>query len=280
MLRLFERVELAGGPATVEGGAMKQYLRHSIPARFAAGPSPEGERPASGCTDAHLAAINAMPGVLKPLTAADVYVRRCVAINDLPLKNGLQLGAAELAAIAQMSPGHGIHVNHDIYTSEGGLPLGRIFAAVLTSASGRSQVEQDFYLMADDETTDLVARIDAGVITEVSVSFAYDQLICSICQTDLAECAHWPMEVYDGKTCMGMVRGVNEYFETSLVWQGMANETSIRMAANHVLFADADLVEFFAKKPRTSDLEVMLAGNRLDAMFERGNQKLEGLFTK
>ena len=38
--------------------------------------------PVSGATDAHLAAINALPGILTTLTAADVYVRECVAICE------------------------------------------------------------------------------------------------------------------------------------------------------------------------------------------------------
>lgn len=215
--------------------------------RFAA-PSGTAARdgwPVSGATDAHLAAINALPGVLKPLTAADVFVRECDAINSLRLKNGLRIDRdAELAAIATLCVGKGIHLNHDTWTGEG-LPQGRIFAASFTSGSP-SVVRQWFYIVADEETAKLVNKIDCGAISEVSVSFGHDELLCSICNTDLSKCAHWPMDVYDGKTCEGLVRGVTEYFETSLVWQGMANDTAIRMAAS----ADADLAALFADKPR------------------------------
>lgn len=229
---------------------MTRPFLHGLTARFAA-PSGAPARenwPASGASDAHLALINALPGVLKPMNAADVFVRSCDAINDLPLKNGLRLGPAELAAITALSPGKGIHVNHDTYTSEGGLPLGRILSASFRNDGGSGIVSQDFYLVATDEAADTVARIDGGAISEVSVSFMHDAIICSICNTDLSECAHWPLEVYDGQVCEGLVRGVTEYLETSLVWQGMANGTSIRMAA--ALNGDTDLKKILANKPR------------------------------
>lgn len=227
--------------------------------------------PASGATDAHLAAINAMPGVLTPLTAADLFVRECVAINDQPLKNGLRLGPAELGQIAALSPGKGIHRNHDTWTAEGGLPVGRIFAARMVGG----EVIQTFYILATDEGVDLVRQIDGGAITEVSVSFMYDQLMCSICDTSLFDCAHVPLETYDGKMCEGLVRGVTEYLETSLVWQGMANETRIKMAA--ALRADCDLGEFLAKK-KPDGMEAMFTPPPMAELFEP--QPMEKLFTK
>lgn len=214
---------------------MSKRFMHGNVVRFAA---PSGERtredwPVSGATPEHMAAINAMQGVLKPLTAADVFVRECDAINDRPLKNSLLLGLAELAQIAQMSPGKGMHVQHDTWTTDG-LPLGRIFAARLESREGQARVVQTFYLVADDDNAQTVGRIDAGAISEVSVSFMYDRLTCSICENSLDDgenCPHWPGKEYEGVTCMGLVQGVDEYMETSLVWQGMANDTRIRMAA-------------------------------------------------
>lgn len=261
---------------------MSKRFMHGNLVRFAAA---TGERaregwPVSGATEAHLAAINAMPGVLKPLTAADVFVRECEAINDQPLKNYLKLGLAELAQIAQMSPGSGIHIQHDTYTADG-LPLGRIFAARLETRDGVAHVVQTFYLVADEANAQTVGRIDAGAVSEVSVSFMYDKLLCSICSTGVDECAHWPGEMYDAKTCMGLVLGVDEYLETSLVWQGMANDTRIRMAASRqCLCGDSDLAEFLRGKPKPSDLEAMFTPAPLEAMFADGNKSLETLFTQ
>lgn len=225
----------------------KNLFLDSRTVRFAAR-APEGDRPVSGASAEHLTAINALPGVLTTLTAADVYVRECEACNDQPLKNGLRLGVAELAQIAALSPGKGVHRNHDTWTAEGGLPIGRIFAARMESSEGRSVVMQTFYILATDEGTELVRLIDGGAISEVSVSFMYDELLCSICRTSLYECAHMPLEVYEGKMCEGLVLGVNEYLETSLVWQGMANDTRIKMAASRrCLCGDSDLADYLGR---------------------------------
>lgn len=259
---------------------MSKRFMHGNVVRFAAvaGESAHEGWPLSGATEAHLAAINAMPGVLKPLTAADVFVRECDAINSQALKNNLQLGAAELVQIAQMSPGSGIHVQHDTYTTDG-LPLGRIFAARVEQREGVTHVVQTFYLVADEENAQIVGRIDAGAISEVSVSFMYDRLVCSICQTELSECAHWPGEMYDAKMCIGMVLGVDEYLETSLVWQGMANDTRIRMAASRqCLCEDSDLAEYLDGKPHEVGLAELMRPVALDAMFR--SEPLESLFTQ
>jgi hypothetical protein len=280
--RLLNRVGLAGGEARAEGEAMSKHrFMHAVRPMKLAAPSGESARegwPVSGATPEHLAAINALPGVLKPLTAADVFVRECDAINDQPLKNWLKLGVPELAQIAQMSPGAGIHVQHDTWTSDG-LPLGRIFAARLETRGEAAHVVQTFYLVADDDNAKTVGRIDAGAISEVSVSFLYDRLTCSICQTGLSECAHWPGEEYDGQSCLGLVQGVDEYLETSLVWQGMANDTRIRMAASRqALTGDSDLADYFAGKPKESDLAALFRPVPLDALFK--SEPLEMLFTK
>lgn len=261
---------------------MSQRFMHGNLVRFslASGASASEGWPVSGATDAHLAAINAMPGVLKPVTAADVFVRECDAINDLVLKNGLKLGAGELGQIASLSPGLGIHIQHDTYTTAG-LPIGRIFAARMEVREDAAHVVQTFYITADEDTAKLVNRIDTGAISEVSVSFLYDRLMCSICATELSKCAHWPLESYDGQMCLGLVQGVTEFLETSLVWQGMANDTRIKMAASRqALGGDADLADFLREKPRATDLDLMFQPQPLEALFAKAARPLESLFTK
>lgn len=278
--RLLERVELAQSAEAVQGGAMKSRMLLMAGRVLKLAADSEG-RPVSGATDAHLAAINALPGTLSPMTASDLFVRECVAINDRPLKNGLKLGASELGQIAAMSPGKGIHRNHDTWTSEGGLPIGRIFAARMEGG----EVIQTFYILATDDGVDLAKLIDGGAISEVSVSFMYDELVCSICDKviemgwDDPPHPHYPLELYEGETCYWLVSGVNEYLETSLVWQGMANDTRIKMAASRCLSSDSDLAAFLKGKPRTDDLAELMRPVPLDALFA-AEKPLETLFTK
>lgn len=221
------------------------------------------QRPVSGATDADLAVINAMPGVLQPLAADQVYVRWMDAINDQPLKNSLRLGVAEVAQIAQLAKGAPVQCNHDTYSNEA-LPVATVFASRMeTRADGSAWVVMGVYFVAGDEATELVRKIDGGVIKEVSVSFGYDQLLCSICQTDMGQCAHWPGQEYEGKLAEGLVTGVAEFYEVSLVWMGMANGTCFKMAAA----IDAiDLTELLAGKPLPEP------GGDLAAMIEKVNE--------
>jgi len=229
--------------------------------------------PPSGATDVHMAVINRRPEVLNALSAADVFVRSMDAINDRPLKNGLRIETPGIYAIAGMAVGAPVLCNHDTGMLSGvaGLPVGRTFAARASQRDSGTWAELDFWTVATDDNADLIRRIDSGNIAEVSVSFAYTELMCSICETDMSECAHWPGEIYDGKTCQGIVQGVNEFYEVSLVWQGMAVGTRLKMAAGR-FDTSSDLVTAFPMKPRRHGL-AGLFGHRetgsLDDLFSK-----------
>jgi hypothetical protein len=229
--------------------------------------------PPSGATDEHIAAINRRPEVLNELSGADVFVRSMDAINDRPLKNGLRIETAGVYAIPAMAVGAPVLCNHDtgMLTGLTGLPIGRVFSARPSRRDSGVWAELDFWMTATDDNADLVRRIDSGNIAEVSVSFGYSEMTCSICDTDMAACAHWPGELYDGKTCEGIISGVNEFYEVSLVWQGMANGTRLKMAAGR-FDTSSDLVTAFPEKPRTHGLAAIFA--------RRGSGSLEHLYGK
>lgn len=207
---------------------MSHILRLKVAPRFLSLAEDGGGAPAQSDLDA----INAMPGLLRALSLDEVFIRSCDAINTRPLANGLLVPEDSVRAIASLAYDHPIQRNHDTYSSEG-LPVGRIFSSTMaTDDQGMPCNRQRFYMVKEPLTQSLVQRMDGGVLREVSVSFAHDLLECSICETDLYDCAHIPGEEYDGKVCQARVLGVSEYFETSLVWAGMAEGTKIKMAAS------------------------------------------------
>lgn len=173
--------------------------------------------------------INAS-GPLRPLTADDVIVRSCLAINTQRMESGIQMPDEEVRAIAGKSVGAPIQRNHDTFTGDG-LPVGRIFSANANQNGDTMECRQRFYLMRDAEGLSLAQRIDGGVIQEVSCSFTYDRMECSIDGGDMWDCNHVPNEEYNGKQCTAIVRGVDEYLETSLVWKGAARGTKIGLVA-------------------------------------------------
>jgi hypothetical protein len=222
------RVERWQAHAGGVGGAMsKHVLRLKVAPRFLALTDDGG----GTASESDLAAINALPGMLSPLTADEIFVRSCDAINTRPLFNGLVVPEESVRKIAALAFDHPIQRNHDTYTSEG-LPVGRIFSSTMvTDDQGDPCNRQRFYMVREPLTESLVRRMDGGVLREVSISFAHDLLECSICNTDLWDCSHVTGEDYEGQKCVASVKGVTEYYETSLVWAGMAQGTSIKMAA-------------------------------------------------
>ena len=253
----------------------RAFLPVRLAAKIEAAVPPEGaERlPPSCATAEDLAAINRLPQVLRRLTAADVFVRSMDAINTLPLRSyGLVLGAEEVRAIALMCIGSPVLANHDTgwAAGRGALPVGRIFAASFYEQDGVSWCRQKFYADASEE--DLFVKIDAGTVGEVSVSFATSaEQTCTICGKGMwgDECPHMPGEEYDGRTAWARVHGVDEYFETSLVWKGAAEGTRLLIAAGAeetTRSSFAALVE--AKRQRLSDPLARLYFKREPGPFE------------
>lgn len=213
--------------------------RHSVKAelvRLAADQAAgDSGRPPSGCSAEQLAAVNQMPQVLRPLTADQLFVRSAWAINDQPLFNGLRIETAGIATIAELAPGKPVIANHDTYGGRDALPFARIFAgSSARRVDDSTWAKLGFWIIDVPDDRDLVSKMDGGTVAECSVSIGYDMVECSICQTDLWDCAHSPGRTYDGKLCEGIIRGVEEFYELSLVWAGMARGTSLLAAGRDV----------------------------------------------
>lgn len=179
--------------------------------------------------DDDMAKVNAV--ALAPLTADQVFIFSCDAINTRPMSSGLVVPEESVRAIAGLAYGAPIQRNHDTYSADG-LPIGFVFESTMgVDDQGDPCNRQRFFMVKDPLTESLAARMRAGIIREVSVAFGYQKLECSIDGGDLWECSHMPGEAYEGKTCQGIVRQPEEYDETSLVWRGAADRTKIRMAA-------------------------------------------------
>lgn len=193
----------------------------------------EGESyPPSGASPEDIAAINLMPQVLRKVTAETVYVREVMAINDQLMHNGFRVETAGIAKIAELAPGAPVMCNHDTYSGAAALPSGRVFAARTEKrADGSTWARMRAWFPVTDITTEQIERMDGGAISEASVQIYYKMLECSICETDMYECAHSPRQTYDGKPCEGIIRDVTEFLELSMVWAGMAKGTQWMMAA-------------------------------------------------
>ena len=73
------------------------------------------------------------------------------------------------------------------------------------------------YMMRTEDTEPLITEIDGGIKREVSVGCAVEHVTCSICGRELWDCPHEKGQVYDGKTCHGVLTGAKDAYEWSFV---------------------------------------------------------------
>ncbi|MGG1531391.1 MULTISPECIES: hypothetical protein [Brevibacillus] len=75
------------------------------------------------------------------------------------------------------------------------------------------------YMPINEKTQPIIDAIDAGILKEVSVGFAYTDLQCSVCKQSYyrSDCMHLRGREYDGQTCFTWITGVKEWYEWSFV---------------------------------------------------------------
>lgn len=163
-----------------------------------------------------------------------------IALNTLPLPGkvgSLFEGAVvEPITLLQMvdSVNAGNHLpliaDHELM----GAPKGRAFHAGLDYTNDGVEMRQLFYL--DETEADLIAKLNAGSLDEVSVAFLSTQFLCSACGFDYME--EGDVTNIQTRTCgndhtigtdgvYGRMVGLNQFIELSLVARGAADKPKI-----------------------------------------------------
>lgn len=196
---------------------------------------------------AMLAKINALPQVVEPLNAEQVYVRGMRLFNTLPMWDkgayrGCRFTPKAMAQVAPMIAGRPVMINHEV-GSPGidGLPSGRFFDAQTDGVETLAW----FYMVKDVRTDIIDARIRGGVISEVSPTVYVGDSVCSICGASemyyKCDNGHRVLETYEGKTCYTLFDSVQEFEEGSLCWAGQQSGTGFVIPA-----ARSDVPDFEA----------------------------------
>lgn len=89
------------------------------------------------------------------------------------------------------------------------LPLGRSLTGTLQSEGNVQRVTADFYTLPGlPETNDLIHRMRAGIVSDVSVGFGGGSFLCDICNRELFDwdCRHIPGLTYEEKGPDGVIR--------------------------------------------------------------------------
>lgn len=190
-----------------------------------------------------MAEINALPQVLRPLSADEVIIRGMYLMNDQPMhENAHWVRKFDASAVGQTIPmvaGKPVLVNH---TTDGmdGLPVGRFFRAEReTRADGSTWMAALFFMLKDAQGLRLANAIDGGMIAENSPTLEFDRIYCSVCAADDMDCEHVSGKLYDGKKCYAVMTDIVDFWEGSLAWAGMQKNTGFYIASGRSAM-DAD----------------------------------------
>lgn len=195
--------------------------------------------------DPMLAKINALPGVLEPLTAADVFVFNMDGFNDAVFSDGrrrIRTGAVH--ELISLAPGVPVMVDHAPDGGMGGgrdhLPVGRIFDSRARIENGTTWGNLDAYMLRNVfDGGEYAKAILGGLVTESSLGAFFGKQECSICGGSIWDCDHALGATYDGKTALLEYDDCKKYDEHSFVYRGAVKGTRFyRLAAGDTLEAE------------------------------------------
>lgn len=187
--------------------------------------------------EALVAKINALdPAPPRALAASDVRIYCALVANDQVDAYYTRFSLQALEQVARGIVGMPALRNHNSWQS-GDLPVARWFAGEVVNIGGVNWARCWNYMSAsadDYEARLLGARIDAGILREVSLSWYQDSMKCSICGRSLwgSDCPHMPGVTDDasGQMCVGEMDSIRSVEEASLVWKGGQYGTEIEPA--------------------------------------------------
>ncbi|MFH0881659.1 MAG: hypothetical protein V2A56_01635 [bacterium] len=172
---------------------------------------------------------------LLPLSASEIYVRRCRLASDQIDSRYGRFRTENLPRLLELVQGAPVLIGHDRRT----LGIARFFGGDVEKRDDISWIVPRFYWpRVHSQADDLRVMIDAGVYNEASIAFVYRAPICSICEQDLRGCPHWPGRTYDGQLCFFWYDGIERVTEGSLVYRGAAPGTGIELACDHATAKD------------------------------------------
>ena len=133
--------------------------------------------------------------------SSSLYLWRAEISNDLLDSHFTHMAESTLRNYAaDASAGVAFLKGHDWRA----LPIGYSLAAAYGDEGGKKRVVADFYTVRGlSETDDLVLRMQAGILRDVSVGFHGGEMRCDLCSKDFWSCPHIPglrYEMKDGDT--------------------------------------------------------------------------------
>jgi len=202
------------------------------------------------------------------VSAHTVFVRAMEVLSDEVNDHGGRFATEEFPRLCELLIDSPVLVAHD----KRQLPVARNFKAGVISRDGRPWIKVWFYWPKDASGAhDLAARIDSGVLREVSIGFEFKRPECSVCGADIRQCEHQPFA--EIKHADGSIRKVHYIYrdivrvlETSLVYRGATPGTRI---GSGLFFDKARSVEADVDPPGRTAHNIYIHG-LINRLFDTG----------
>jgi len=171
-------------------------------------------------TEEDLDLINNLPNPpLTPLTAREVYIRRCRLAGDGVDAGFGKFHTDDLPKLLEMVRGAPALIGHRKDT----LGVARFFGGDIWQdpQTEISYIVPKFYWMRDHSSSeDLRVSIDGGIYSEASIAFTFKKPSCSICGEDIRRCDHFPGKEYGEDLCYFNYDEIIRVTEGSFVYRG------------------------------------------------------------
>ena len=171
-------------------------------------------------TDEELALINKY--TRRQLSKDEVYVFSVVLCDNDIDRDGERFTVESLFALEKLFVGKTGIFDHNPTAKN---QTARIFACAVEAVDGRKTATGDdyfrlkarAYLPVSEKNSDIILALDSGIIKEVSVGCAVEEVLCSICGEKSDTCPHRKGETYGSKICCGELINPYDAYEWSFV---------------------------------------------------------------
>ncbi len=178
------------------------------------------ENDSNEVTDEELNLINGY--TRRKLSKDEVYVFSVVLCDNDIDRDGERFTVESLFTLEKLFVGKTGIFDHNPSAKN---QTARIFACSVEAIDGRKTATGDdyfrlkarAYLPVSEKNSDVILALDSGIIKEVSVGCAVEQVVCSICGERVELCPHQKGETYGSKLCCGELVNPYDAYEWSFV---------------------------------------------------------------
>lgn len=182
--------------------------------------SDDGTPEAAEVTDKELELINAYSR--RKLTKDEVYVFGVVLCDNDIDRDNERFTVESLFELEKLFVGKTGIFDHSPTAKT---QTARIFACSVESVDGKKTATGDDYFRLTARAyipkakgnDEIIQAIDSGILKEVGIGCAADEVKCSVCGESLNHCSHIKGETYGGRKCYGELCGICDVYEWSFV---------------------------------------------------------------